>query len=213
MSRKLTALNSGNVGISATNPKGALHILTAGAPPAALSASENGLLLGVNSTTTYKWIQSYGGPLSINTQGNNVGIGTTNPTEKLHVIGNILASGNITSNSDVRFKREIEPLDSALEMVKQLEGKYYYWKDDYMANQANNQERQIGFIAQEMEQIIPELVRTDQEGYKAINYAQLTPVLVEAIKEQSEEIHSLKEKLELLQQQVADMQKQLLTKE
>ena len=82
-----------NVGIGIAEPKGALHILKTGAPPASLSASENGLLLGVNSTSTYKWIQSYGGPLAINTQGNNVGIGNIDPAAKLDVSGDIRVRG------------------------------------------------------------------------------------------------------------------------
>ena len=51
---------------------------------------------------------------------------------------------------------------------------------------------QVGVLAQELEQVLPELVNTGSDGYKAVNYAQLTPVLIEAIKEQQQQIEALK---------------------
>lgn len=83
---------SGRMGIGTNDPKGALHILKSGTPLAGLPASENGLLLGSQSTTGYKWIQSYGGMLTLNPRGNGVGIGTTKvPTGfKLAVKGKVI---------------------------------------------------------------------------------------------------------------------------
>jgi len=64
------------VGIGETSPAGALHITgPANAPPSGLNTSDNGLLLGTNGTSSYKWIQSYGGPLVLNPMGNDVSIG------------------------------------------------------------------------------------------------------------------------------------------
>lgn len=77
----------GNVGIGATQPASAIHVLKASNPPSGLPSSDNGLLLGTTGTTTYKWIQTYGGDLSLNPQGNDVGIGMSNPTARLHVDG------------------------------------------------------------------------------------------------------------------------------
>src|SRR5262249_18705557 len=77
---------TGNVGIGVNNPSGPLHINgPTAAPPVGLPASENGLLLGTNGTASFKWIQSYGGVLALNPVGNNVGIGTSTPTERLTV--------------------------------------------------------------------------------------------------------------------------------
>jgi len=77
---------SGKVGIRTSSPAGPLHILgPALDPPAGLPAAQNGLLLGLQSTAGYKWIQSYGGALALNPKGNNVGIGTTTPDAKLHI--------------------------------------------------------------------------------------------------------------------------------
>src|SRR5579863_209323 len=88
-----------NVGIGEENPAAALHITgPSAAPPASLPAANNGLLLGLQSTSGYKWIQSYGGPLVLNPAGNNVGIGTENPTSLLQVAGDVAVSGDIILN-------------------------------------------------------------------------------------------------------------------
>ncbi len=86
VNEKMRITAGGNVGIGITNPAGPLHILRAATPPTSLPQAENGLLLGIQSTSGYKWIQSYGGALALNPTGNNVGIGTTNPG-KLLVVG------------------------------------------------------------------------------------------------------------------------------
>jgi len=77
-------LNSGRLGLGTANPSTALHITgPTNTPPAGLAAADNGLLLGSQSTSSYKWIQSYGGPLALNPVGNGVGIGTTNPVDSI----------------------------------------------------------------------------------------------------------------------------------
>jgi hypothetical protein len=94
------ALSTGNVGIGTTNPAGPVHILgPALEPPAGLPAAQNGLLLGLQSTAGYKWIQSYGGALALNPRGNNVGIGTTSPGEHLTVGGGSLADTKLEVNA------------------------------------------------------------------------------------------------------------------
>jgi hypothetical protein len=90
--------DTGNVGLGTTNPRGALHILILGAPPSGLPGQENGLLLGIQDTGGYKWIQSYGGVLSLNPTGNNVGIGRTTATHRLDVNGAIRIRANNATN-------------------------------------------------------------------------------------------------------------------
>lgn len=90
--------NSGNVGIGTNNPKGALHIIQPGPPPGGLPSNENGLMLGVQNTRSYKWIQSYGGHLSLNPQGNNIGIGITKATHLLDVNGSTRIRANKANN-------------------------------------------------------------------------------------------------------------------
>ena len=81
------------LGIGTFEPAGALHILKSGSPPSGLPSAQNGLLLGIESTRGYKWIQSYGGALSLNPKGNGVGIGLSNPRATLHVLGSTQFDG------------------------------------------------------------------------------------------------------------------------
>ena len=96
-----------------------------------------------------------------------------------------------TSCSDIRLKKDIKPLKSALSTLGKLQGKSYRWKD--------NNEPDIGLIAQELEKVIPELVKTDNKGYKSIVYQKLTAVLIEAIKEQQQEINNLSNRIAMLE--------------
>mgnify|MGYP003640367680 CR=1 FL=1 len=112
---------------------------------------------------------------------NNVGIGnfsTTDPTEKLHVKGNILASGNVTAYSDERLKSDIQTLDG--KKVLQMRG-VSFTKDGVAGS---------GVIAQELELVASELV-SDGE-YKSVAYGNITGYLIEAIKDQQSEIDELK---------------------
>jgi hypothetical protein len=135
--------------------------------------------------------------------GGKVGIGTTSPSQLLDVNGNarfrIIGSGpyegavNCTSDgtlttatSDVRLKTNIETISNGLERVMKLRGVTFNWKE-YPDNS-----KMIGFIAQEVEQTVPELVFTNQvDGYKGVNYGEMTAVLAEAIKEQQNMIEEL----------------------
>ena len=112
----------------------------------------------------------------------NVGIGTTNPSEKLNVSGNILATGTITPNSDIAFKKDIEPLTNVLNKVTQLIGINFTYK--------NNNEKSMGLVAQDVEKVFPELIR-GKEGNKSLNYMGLTGALIEAIKELSAKVEAL----------------------
>ena len=112
---------------------------------------------------------------------NNVGIGnfsTTDPTEKLHVKGNILATGNITAYSDERLKTDIQTLDG--KKILQMRG-VSFTKDG---------EAGSGVIAQELEKIAPELVRDGE--YKSVAYGNLVGYLIENAKTQQKEIDELK---------------------
>ncbi|OHD13687.1 MAG: hypothetical protein A2Y41_11610 [Spirochaetes bacterium GWB1_36_13] len=113
----------------------------------------------------------------------NVGIGTTSPTEKLTVAGNIYASGTVTQASDFRYKKNINPLENALEKVLSLHGVSFEWKREEYQEKHFTQGKNMGFIAQEAEKVVPEVVQTGKDGYKSMAYANLTALLVEAFKE------------------------------
>ena len=100
--------------------------------------------------------------------------------------GNLSLDGSLTQNSDARLKTEITPLNNTLDKIAQINGYYYQWKD---AEQRGNQ-RQLGVIAQEVQKVYPELVKEDENGILSVNYAQMTAVLLEAIKEQQKLIQN-----------------------
>jgi hypothetical protein len=135
-----------------------------------------------------------------------IAINATNPTQTLDVNGtarirtigsgaystnvNRMADGTLTtSTSDVRLKENINTLTNALDNVLKLRGVSFNWKKEPQMG------LKIGFIAQEVEQVLPELVFTNEvDGFKGVNYAEITAVLTEAIKEQQKQIEALKEK-------------------
>jgi len=82
---------------------------------------------------------------------------------------------NFNSTSDARLKININPIDNALSKVSQLAGVEFDWKD--------SNQRSIGVIAQQVEQVLPELVETSSNGYKSVSYGNLAALLIEAIKE------------------------------
>ena len=106
-------------------------------------------------------------------------------------LGDMTATGTITTTllvqtSDLRLKDNIADLSGSLDKTLKLRGVSYNWKD-----QSKSQEKQIGLIAQEVEEVYPEFVQTDEEGMKAVNYAQMNAVLIEAIKELNDKVESL----------------------
>ncbi|MGQ4646599.1 tail fiber domain-containing protein [Lyngbya aestuarii] len=103
---------------------------------------------------------------------------------------------NVSSASDLRYKQDITPLRDALETVLAMQGVRYQWKPEVFLEQQLDEESQIGFIGQEVETLCPEVVFTNSEGYKFLDYSRLTPLLVEAIKEQQQLIEQQKLVLE-----------------
>ena len=109
----------------------------------------------------------------------NVGIGTSSPSEKLEVSGSVKAVAYLYT-SDRRLKEDIVTLPDALTKVLQLRGVNFVWR--------NTKEKTVGFIAQEVEAIYPELVKTDQQsGFKAVQYGNIVAILVEALKQENKE--------------------------
>ncbi len=90
--------------------------------------------------------------------------------------GRMTAMQGITTGSDERLKNSIMPLLDSLDKVRQLQGVSYLLDSDA------EQKTQVGFIAQEMEQVVPEVVHEGRDGFLSIAYGQLTPLLVESVK-------------------------------
>ena len=100
--------------------------------------------------------------------------------------GNLIATGDVQSNSDERLKENVETIENALDKVSKLRGVYFDMK-------SRPGVRKIGLIAQEVEQVLPEVVSTNEEdGIKSVAYANVVGLLVEAIKELKDEVDHLK---------------------
>lgn len=99
--------------------------------------------------------------------------------------GNIVCT-DLRETSDLRLKKGIAPLLNALDKVLAMRGVRYQSKQEDSPKKEFGEDFQIGFIGQEIETVCPEIVSTDSEGYKSLNYSRLTPILVEAIKEQQQ---------------------------
>ncbi len=122
-------------------------------------------------------------------------VNDTTPNEVMRITydGNVQAA-KFVYPSDERLKTNIKTLGDALSKVLALRGVSFVWKN---GTQRAGQE-DIGFIAQEVEKIAPELVATDERGYKAVDYARTVPLLVNAIREQQAQIDELKARLDAL---------------
>lgn len=108
----------------------------------------------------------------------DVGIGTTTPSQKLHVIGNILASGTVTP-SDRRLKKNFQSVENALEKINTLSSVTYDWKEP----EKHGEGRQLGVIAQEVKEVFPEAVTTTNDGFLAVSYSVLVSPVIAAVKE------------------------------
>lgn len=109
--------------------------------------------------------------------------------------GRIDASNDIVaySSSDKRWKTNIKLIESPLEKLQKLSGVEFDWIEDFRAH--GNSGNDIGVIAQEVEEVLPQVVQTRDSGMKAVRYEKLIPLLIETIKEQQSQIDSLKSEI------------------
>lgn len=155
-----------------------------------------------------------GGDFSDNKVGINRSMANLDArSENFQVQGTAYISGNICAASynclsDLRYKKNITPLQSSLINILRLRGVNYDWRIKEFPEQAFTTQRQTGFIAQELEQFYPEMVTTDTKGFKSVDYARLTPVLVEAIKELNEKITALEKGNDTLKSENIQLKKQ-----
>ena len=121
-----------------------------------------------------------------------------NATNTLSVSGSIESSGNITAfaSSDERLKENIIEIPNSLEKIKQIKGVLFNWKEGYGKVHPYGQNKDVGVIAQEVQQILPEIVKENVHNqFLGVRYEKLTPLLLEAIKELSKKVEELEKKL------------------
>lgn len=193
-----TTVPSDGVGIGTSSPAAQLEVdLPSASDAASLKLEHHGsnlIFRPYNAGSSASIIENTAGNLLLEPSAQGcVGINQVNPTYRLDVGGSIYATGVIVS-SDQRFKTDVRPLANALAGVRQLRGVRYRLNTLGLARGGNPGE-QVGFLAQELEQVYPELVSTDRYGYKSVNYSQLTAVLTEALKEQQTQIEALQAQL------------------
>ena len=180
---------NGNVGINQSNPQVPLHFATALGKKISLYRGPLGDAgFGV-----------WGNELRIHSDYNGADITfgfddfTNGFTERFRVRanGNATLAGVLTQNSDEALKKNIEPIANASHLLQQLHGYRYQWKDENA-----DADKQLGLLAQEVQKVLPELVKEGDNGKLGVNYSGLIPVLLEALKEQQVRIAELEKKLE-----------------
>jgi hypothetical protein len=187
----MTVLTNGNVGIGTSTPNAALQF-------ANIAASRKIVLYEVsnndNQFSGFGLENAFIRYQLANTAGNHIFFAGTSPTSSNELFrisgnGNATLAGVLTQNSDVRLKTNIRPIRSALEQLQNINGYTYYWLD-----KNRDKSQQVGVLAQEVQQIYPQLVHQNEKGELSVNYMGLVPVLIEAIKELQKEIEVLKAK-------------------
>jgi len=119
-----------------------------------------------------------------------------------------VTASSFDSSSDVRFKKDIGAIDDPLEIINKLNGVKYKWKSDEFPGRNFDNSTQLGFIAQEVEKVLPDIVGTDGDGWKSIKYTQVIAVLVEGMKKMVE-IHEkeMKKMADLHEKEMEGMKK------
>ncbi|HET7452146.1 MAG TPA: tail fiber domain-containing protein [Thermoanaerobaculia bacterium] len=125
------------------------------------------------------------------------------------VAGSITYSGSLIHSSDARFKDAIEPIPDALESVLRLRGVKFDWRREEFPDRRFPAGTNVGFIAQEVESVLPSLVSTAKDGYEGVDYAALTPLLVEAIKAQQTQIEKKQRQIDDQARQIEDLTRRL----
>ena len=212
----IRVVQSGRVGIGTTNPQGGLSVTTIGSSLAPLP----GVHLGREGSGTSVAIElvaaTTGNPHIDFTTGASTDFDARIIYEEgsgrmrvqgtdFRVDGNICATGSIGSCSDERYKKDVMPLEQALDTIAALRGVSYRWKTDEFPEREFTDEPQIGFLAQEVLAELPEVVAQDAEGYYSVDYGRLTPVLVEAIKELSVKNSALEARVASLESMQAEL--------
>ena len=113
--------------------------------------------------------------------------------------GLIRATNDVVAfySSDIAFKENINIIPNPMDMVSKINGVYFDWKKDFLDSRGGednyfNRKKDVGVIAQEIEQVLPEIVGTRPDGTKAIKYDRLTCLLIECVKNLQNQINSLK---------------------
>jgi len=198
--------NDGDVGIGTTDPAGKLHIQQLNAGFVFDSSSNSG-----GYTTTF-FMDDTGLEIGHDSATRDIQFQTDSIT-RLRITGggDVFITGGVFSPSDARLKTNVMQLPNVLEKLEKIRGVSFNWNEGLGRP---TERRQIGVIAQEVEAVFPELVTTQSdEDYRAVNYAGLSSVLIEAVKQlkaEKDELAARVAAMEKQQQQMTDLTARLV---
>jgi hypothetical protein len=138
------------------------------------------------------------------TAGSNGDVIINPETGSFIVNGSGTYTGSWTLASDRRYKKNVEPIKNSLDQVTQLDPVKYEWKREEYPEKNFHDGKQVGLIAQDVEKILPNVVSTDSNGYKSIDYIKINLYLIEAIKEQQKSIEYLRNEVDELKSKLRD---------
>ncbi len=202
-----------NVGIGLDNPQTKLHVQGDHLRLSSIADVDkyiqfrtDGTALDIDAINAPLYIQS-GAFLAMGLGITNVGIGTDNPGYKLQV-GEVGDGSEARANawlalSDLRWKKNIELIADPLDKITKLSGYYFSWKN------SPNQDRQIGVIAQQVETVLPEIVSTDVQGYKSVDYDKLSALFIEGFKEHQHIIKEQQSQIDLLKEEIGQLKERI----
>jgi hypothetical protein len=190
--------NVAGTGISVSGATGAVTITNTGVTSAV--AGTGVTVSGATGAVTFSIGQAVATTSEV--QFAKVGVGgASDATYELKVTGDIGATGDIVAyiSSDKRFKDNVVEITDSLDKVRKIRGVKWDWNDN--ASDAAKQSPNVGVIAQEVQQVLPEIVHQREDGYLAVDYTKMAALFIEAIKEQQIQIENLKLEVEGLKKQ------------
>ena len=195
--------------ITAEQIRTAIGTVVTGSAQISLGSASGNIALATQTTGDYvaSLVQGTGVTITNNSGENatpTIAIGqsvATNATPtfgNLTINGSINATGDITAyyTSDKRHKNNIQPIENALLKVSKLNGVTWEWNDD--VHEVTKSTPKTGLIAQEVQEVLPEVIKEREDGFLALDYSKMMGLMVEAIKEQQSQIHNLTLEIENL---------------
>ena len=151
---------------------------------------------GATGAVTISIGQSVGTSDNVRFGSIGVGMAASGTAGRIDAANDIVAF----SSSDIRFKENIKPIENSLDKIRKISGNTYDWKEENKIEHGY-EGNDVGVIAQEIEAVLPQLVQTRENGYKAVKYDKLVALLIEGIKEQQLQIEDLKIEIKDLKKQ------------
>ena len=219
--------SGGNVSIGTTSTTNKFEVAGTAGQLFSVSDSFTGTIFSVNDVSGIPSIEvldtglvklaQYNGQLAIGTGTVASSTATVSIYGMLYTmgtLGEIRASSEITAyfSSDRRLKENIKLIENPITIIDQIRGVTFDWTDEHMARRGGEdgyfvRKHDIGVIAQEVQAVLPELVGTREDGYLAVKYEKMVPLLIEAIKVQQKTIDSLVKDLDTVKEFINQLKK------